>query len=414
MMQNSHIKYVLLAFITMMMTITAFGQLSLIDQYIYKSDTDSISVGNYLDPTRNEVLLIYPSNCDECLSDIIAYEQVIDQWGTDYDLDITILVQPHQWQFTTTSLIQQVELNTDFEVFVFNGDIDSQGSYLYSKSLRYESIIPEYLSKEDLEPYLVIMAEAESLQNDLLESNILQCAVDVSNCDEADTIFLHINDIVQVGGTEYSEVLSRAENSLLRLDAINRRMFYFDPTDSTEHLLYSLDGYVCDSIKIFSVSEDNYVDAVITDYWIDGDYEYWSTDIEMQCQDSTEPFIISTQYGTNAGLIPQFKDGKVTSKLVCHYDAGGLEYGDPENCPSDKVDQLSTLRVFPNPVRDFLFIEAGINNIEHIRMHNLRGQLIIPESKYDGPIDMSGLSSGVYFLAITSEGQLSRYRVVKY
>lgn len=414
MSQDSYIKQLLLVLLGLMLTSSLLGQLQLIDQYIYKSDTDSIRVGDYLDPTKNEILLIYPSSCEGCLLDILAYEPLMQRWDVDYDLAMTILIQPDQWQFTTASLIHQVELNTEFEVFLINGDFDSTSSHLYSKSLKYQSVIPQFLNEENLQPYLDSMLSAESIQDDLLGSNVLQCAVDVSNCDEPDTVFMHINNLVEIGTYDYTELVSISNQYLIRLDAINRDLYYYNPVDNIEHLLYSLDGFICDSIKIYSVSEDKYLDGIITDYWNEGDDEYWATDIDIQCQDSDDPLIISTQYGTNAGLVPQFENGMATSQLLCHYEASRLEYGDLADCPSDKIDQLSQLRVYPNPVGDMLFVEAGIHTIDHIAMFNIRGQVIIADTDYDGPIIMSGLSSGVYFLAVTSEGKLTRYRVIKY
>ena len=72
--------------------------------------------------------------------------------------------------------------------------------------------------------------------------------------------------------------------------------------------------------------------------------------------------------------------------------------------------------VYPNPVLDKLFIEIpNLNNEVQIKMYSIKGQLIksIKTSKIQVSIDMSNLSSGVYFINLLSDKKIKRYSIIK-
>ncbi len=72
------------------------------------------------------------------------------------------------------------------------------------------------------------------------------------------------------------------------------------------------------------------------------------------------------------------------------------------------------LSYYPNPVKDFLTIDAK-KNIENISIYNLAGQSVLQNVKaVAGKVNMSSLSSGVYVFRVTLEGgQVETFKVIK-
>ena len=77
----------------------------------------------------------------------------------------------------------------------------------------------------------------------------------------------------------------------------------------------------------------------------------------------------------------------------------------------DEFD-VSAIKVFPNPVRDFLSIETNVQ-IMSVEVHNLQGQEI--SCNYEnGKLNMNHISSGIYILKLMdSESRISVYKILK-
>ncbi len=84
---------------------------------------------------------------------------------------------------------------------------------------------------------------------------------------------------------------------------------------------------------------------------------------------------------------------------------------------SQLEEKNKSYRIFPNPSSDKIFIELKINNLEfrikNLQILNLQGQVLLQE-KNNNEVDISSLSSGVYFLQLTNE-RMERlvYKVIK-
>jgi hypothetical protein len=68
------------------------------------------------------------------------------------------------------------------------------------------------------------------------------------------------------------------------------------------------------------------------------------------------------------------------------------------------------MRVYPNPVNDFLYIENK-ENIVSARIYNSLGQLIMETNTKI--IDFIKLKSGVYILQINSDKETTVKRIIK-
>ena len=78
--------------------------------------------------------------------------------------------------------------------------------------------------------------------------------------------------------------------------------------------------------------------------------------------------------------------------------------------------ELPTLKVYPNPVRDVLYIESS-ENLQELRLVDMLGQIVraMPADGFNTQFNVSDLKSSLYFLqVITSDGmQTHRIQVVK-
>ena len=68
-------------------------------------------------------------------------------------------------------------------------------------------------------------------------------------------------------------------------------------------------------------------------------------------------------------------------------------------------------KIFPNPVKDILYIE-NIKNIEGIKLHNNLGQLLFSENN-SNEIKMGQLPIGLYYLRVISKNGIIRKNIVK-
>ena len=89
----------------------------------------------------------------------------------------------------------------------------------------------------------------------------------------------------------------------------------------------------------------------------------------------------------------------------------------PDVLTLNEKNSILSYNIFPNPTNGKIFIELKINNLEfrikNLQVLNLQGQVLLQE-KNNNEVDISSLSSGVYFLQLTNE-RMERlvYKVIK-
>lgn len=80
-----------------------------------------------------------------------------------------------------------------------------------------------------------------------------------------------------------------------------------------------------------------------------------------------------------------------------------------------KSENISTIKAYPNPVKDYLTIENSEMNFKSIEIFNIRGEILI-RSVVNGKssrIDTSNLPSGLYILKITSDVKAITQMIIK-
>jgi hypothetical protein len=85
---------------------------------------------------------------------------------------------------------------------------------------------------------------------------------------------------------------------------------------------------------------------------------------------------------------------------------------EPEE-PGESIEELSSsINVYPNPVNNIIYIETEFK-VEEVIVNDVYGRRQDTESPSHQAIDVSNLTSGVYFMKVaTSEGEVVK-RILK-
>jgi surface protein len=78
-------------------------------------------------------------------------------------------------------------------------------------------------------------------------------------------------------------------------------------------------------------------------------------------------------------------------------------------------DNFTTLKVYPNPVKNWLNINFGSSNQQVITITDVNGKIILNQKNASNllALDVSTLSNGLYFLNISSEGKNQVKKFIK-
>lgn len=79
---------------------------------------------------------------------------------------------------------------------------------------------------------------------------------------------------------------------------------------------------------------------------------------------------------------------------------------------SVEEETIETLKVYPNPVDDILFIKS-LNNINSVKIFDITGKLILEPKIYKEAINVSSLTANIYFVKIESYGYVTTKKLIK-
>ena len=126
--------------------------------------------------------------------------------------------------------------------------------------------------------------------------------------------------------------------------------------------------------------------------------------------ESTRPHSASDTYA-NMDPVFVFNVTKAALGAVQHFATADITTLSINDCPPEKM--LQSLRIYPNPASDFINIEMLNTNLKDFSFSitDLSGKLLI-RSENSKKIDISKLSSGIYFATMTVEDQKLTKKIV--
>ncbi len=228
---------------------------------------------------------------------------------------------------------------------------------------------------------------------DLTEAGTyLDTLTTVNGCDSVVELTLTVAPILE----------SSSEQTICAGDTIEFYTFVLTETNSYTAVLKTPEG--CDSMVILNLQV---LEAIKT-----------TIDTTLCPQDS---FLFGNQMLTEAGIYTQ----NLTSTSGCdsivtlNLSMGVAGEG---GCMSVGIEEefLQSIEIYPNPVRQSLFINAPTVAVNHIRLINLTGQVLFEQAFNRGnsptqqEVNMQDFVPGVYWVLIQTEYGLRQEKVVKF
>ena len=103
---------------------------------------------------------------------------------------------------------------------------------------------------------------------------------------------------------------------------------------------------------------------------------------------------------------------------LVYFKKGEEEWGNPIEFYTgmNKVNEISEIKVYPNPASDYLHIdiESGNITIEEAIIYNHLGQKVLEDVPVNNTVDVSKLKPGIYFIEVeTNESRIRQKLMIE-
>ncbi|MBL7776488.1 MAG: T9SS type A sorting domain-containing protein [Saprospiraceae bacterium] len=197
-----------------------------------------------------------------------------------------------------------------------------------------------------------------------------------------------------------------ATTSLLPSDSVALTLYTCDPNGAGTFTQFLSNQFGCDSVIVTTVIFDAIELAGIA---VEPDSGMASGQITVTPDGGQPPYSFTWSNGDHSATADSLGAGTYTVTIT---DAGGCTaaFEIPVLVNSGAPEQALSVRLFPNPCRDALFLNApeiaGISNC-HIRVMDVAGNPVLGPFFPDGArtrLDVAQLPPGTYFLQIMTAG----------
>ena len=164
---------------------------------------------------------------------------------------------------------------------------------------------------------------------------------------------------------------------------------------------------------ISTVSSDFHVYALEWDeekmvFSVDGNVHYTYNPATKNAQ--TWPFDADQYLLLNVAILPQISSEFTESAMEIDY----VRIYQKSASPVQEISNSMNIKIYPNPVQDYIFIEAE-KNIESAIVYSVEGRFIssdLPYSK-EAKIDVGSYDNGIYVLVVKVDGKVKSSRFIK-
>lgn len=220
-------------------------------------------------------------------------------------------------------------------------------------------------------------------------------------------------------GVGCSSSSSKTEHFFQRNDSL----FQFDSNNDIQ-FIFNYRCRVRDSFRIIIPPPANpyYVTVLrIGDTILNGNrFKFWELGEYCQGRLSYQYFhfekILSSRLATNSASIGSFcRINAHFVQTLCNFSSGLFQYN-PIDCKTTALQELATnIHVSPNPSSNELLVESPMSFDAEYNIYNVNGQSMQKGHCREGTqLDISILSSGLYFLKLINNKTQTIIRFIKY
>jgi len=96
---------------------------------------------------------------------------------------------------------------------------------------------------------------------------------------------------------------------------------------------------------------------------------------------------------------------------IINPDGDNAEYWNNKlSAPENSINELT---VFPNPTQEILSWNSSFKGPVEVRIYSLQGTLVKQLNQVQNSVDVSALSSGIYFIELKADAVISRSKFIK-
>ncbi len=196
----------------------------------------------------------------------------------------------------------------------------------------------------------------------------------------------------------------------------SKQLYFFDPISSTEYLIYDFNLTTGDTMPNpsgFGFGGEYRIIESIDSILINNSYRkrYFLPEI------NGIPTTVIEGIGASTGVFHSMNINiSCESNMLCYKEIGTIIYPNGINCDmnlSIEKGQLD-LAIYPNPTNDYLTIESESGYSLEIEIINSFGQVILKKSvnQPSNAIDVSAISSGIYFVKVEVDGKVGLQKLI--
>lgn len=407
---------------TCMLLICSFcfmqAQESVLDQWAFTSETDSVQLKNHIDENTNYVFSIYGDWCYPCKQELKAWKSQYAKWKADYNLEIVVLDDFNEDNILAA--LDSLEKEYPYKAFVTKRihpaiDVNSFPTNIFvtGKSVVYM----ESGQKDPSEMETLFVELFTKVKTPILDAALSQKQLFMENCAEAyKGVQSEESDTVIINSQRYRELYSEefGESYFLRESEDLNYVYLYDRDSEEEHVLFDYTKGICEEIELYSPLLKRNVKTIVVDVYCIGQRTYYELDIPYsECFGVSKYYTLVTGLGSNAGIIPVFDEFICYSSLICQFEDDLLSYEHPESedcailSSTDQGEFKSDLEIYPNPTQGEITIKHPSKKIEKIKVYGLLGHCVYTYENASQTIVLSlnGIERGVYFLELSIDNR---------
>jgi len=402
---------------------SALTQETLLEQYAFTSTEDSILLFDYVDPEYNYLFILYGSWCNNCIQELEEYEAYYSDWLHIYNTKVVVLddftfdniedglvaLEAYPYEAFAT---ERIRVSLDL--------FDFPSNFLFGQDREQIVLKTGFTSALEMNDLITLFIPKNP--SPVLRGPIDQLVTYYDECEALNTERITTNNNpVEINGQQYLRfTTTHGETHYVRESDDETKLFYLDTLNNEEYLLFDYDVSICDTVNIYSVSEQRLIEAHVLDIYCEFEYFYYELDIPFSnCFEEQKYFTMIAGVGSNAGLFAEFNETSVNSLLRCQklnekIIFEDIFFGDCQVIVANEdLSESNPVTLSPNPATDYVEMNHNYNHLEIISITDINAKEIVFKSILDNQLDVKDVPVGLYVINYIADGKYGSVRFLK-